>query len=70
MTMSQAADYLQVHISGIRQRIDRGDLTPFYNPDTPNPQRGAILLLRSEVEQARQKRLKRDQLTGKEERLA
>jgi hypothetical protein len=70
MTITQAADYLEIHLSGIRRRIDRGDLTPFHNPDTPNPQRGAILLLRSEVEQARQKRVKRDQLIWKEKKLA
>lgn len=56
ISLSQAAELLDVHVSAIRNRIYRRTLTPYYDPDAANPQRFTTFVLRSEVEALRQKK--------------
>lgn len=56
ITLSQAAELLDVHVSAIRNRIYRRTLTPYYDPDAANPQRFTTFVLHSEVEALRQKK--------------
>jgi len=55
ITITEAAELLGISLSAVSNRIDRGTLQSFRDPDEPNPQR-ARRVLRSHVE-----RLKGDQ---------
>jgi len=49
ITITEAADILGVVVSAISNRIDRGHLDAYRDPDEPNPQR-ARRVLRSQIE--------------------
>ena len=53
ITVSQAADLLDVSLNGIGSYISRGQITAYINEKSRNPVRGRRLLLRSDVEALR-----------------
>lgn len=53
VTVSQAADLLDVSLNGIGSYISRGQITAYINEKSRNPVRGRRLLLRSDVEALR-----------------
>lgn len=52
ITMSEAAEILGIGLSALSNRVSRGDLQAYRDPDEPNPQR-STRVLRSEVERLR-----------------
>ena len=55
MTIAQAAQHLGVYTQAVSLALDRGDLTMLINRNAPKRQ-GRRLVLRSEVEEWKQKR--------------
>jgi hypothetical protein len=58
MTIAQAAQHLGVYTQAVSRALDRGDLTMIINRSAPRRQ-GRRLVLRSEVEEWKQKRDRR-----------